>query len=47
MKEKKKEEEEEEGRKEEKEQTWNFRIRFSQLWGEVMELYGYILYKNS
>ena len=48
-----KEEEEEEKKRKKKEaeqqqqQNRNFRVWFSRLWGEVMELWGYIWHKNS
>ena len=44
------EEERKEQRKEQKkieEQNWNFCVRFSRLWREVTEIWGYILHKNS
>ena len=42
MKEKKKKK-----KKKKEEQNRNFRIQFSRVWGEVIELWGYILHKNS
>ena len=41
------EEEEERKKKEEEEQNQNYRVRFSQMWEEVMELWGYLLHNNS
>ena len=34
-------------KKKKEEQNRNFRVRFSPLSGEVMELWGYIIHKNS
>ena len=34
-------------KEEQQQQNRNFRVRFSQLWGEVIELWGDIWHKNS
>ena len=43
----KKERKKKEKKKKEEEQNQNFRVRFSQLQGEVMGLWGYVLHKKS